>query len=233
MTVSQLTDYSIYTQSVSAAETSQSSEQTSETALGQQDFLTLLVAQMENQDPLDPMDSTDYTAQLAQYSMLEQQLTTNSWLSQISETLNTNSDDTYLDYVGKEVLTDTGTLSVISGSTQDIRVSLDQDAATVQMVIYDSDGDEIACMDLGPMNAGVHEVSWDATDSTGNTVDDGPYTYGVIATDAGNKTISVETAEISRVDGISYETDPPCLLAGGALINPATITAVQLDENNG
>ena len=41
-------------------------------ALGRADFLNMLLAQLENQDPLDPQDATEFTAQLATFSMLEQ-----------------------------------------------------------------------------------------------------------------------------------------------------------------
>ncbi|HDJ29118.1 MAG TPA: flagellar hook assembly protein FlgD, partial [Proteobacteria bacterium] len=44
----------------------------SDAALGQEQFLKLLIEQLKNQDPLNPMDSTDFTAQLAQFSSLEQ-----------------------------------------------------------------------------------------------------------------------------------------------------------------
>lgn len=46
-------------------------------------FLTLLVAQLKNQDPTEPMDSTQYLAQLASFSSVEQQIKTNDQLGQI------------------------------------------------------------------------------------------------------------------------------------------------------
>ncbi len=57
--------------SATAASSSTSSTENSDEIMGKEDFLTLLVAQLQNQDPLDPDDATEFTAQLAEYSSLE------------------------------------------------------------------------------------------------------------------------------------------------------------------
>ncbi len=51
--------------------------------LGKDDFLQLLVAQLQHQDPLKPMDSTEFTAQLAQFSSLEQLYNVNDNLGEL------------------------------------------------------------------------------------------------------------------------------------------------------
>ena len=55
--------------------------------LGKEDFLTLLVTQLKNQDPMNPMESTDFTAQLAQFSSLEQLFGVNDALGNIQNSL--------------------------------------------------------------------------------------------------------------------------------------------------
>ena len=56
-------------------------------ALGQDDFLKMLLAQLENQDPLDPQDATEFTAQLATFSMLEQLVGIQEGIGRIEELL--------------------------------------------------------------------------------------------------------------------------------------------------
>jgi flagellar basal-body rod modification protein FlgD len=66
--------------STTATETETDDE--SSNTLGQEAFLELLVAQLQNQDPLDPMDNTEYVSQLAQFSSLEQMQSLNDTMSQ-------------------------------------------------------------------------------------------------------------------------------------------------------
>jgi flagellar basal-body rod modification protein FlgD len=69
-------------------------------SLGKEAFLTMMVAQLKNQDPLNPLEGTDFTAQLAQFSSLEQQITMNTNLSSILESLNSSAaNDNLFDYM--------------------------------------------------------------------------------------------------------------------------------------
>ena len=79
---------------VDISESSQETERKVGSDLGKEDFLMLLVTQMQYQDPLDPADNTQYVAQLAQFSELEQ-------MTNLNTTTNNNSAYTL---VGKEVL---------------------------------------------------------------------------------------------------------------------------------
>jgi len=67
-------------------------------------FLQLLTAQLENQDPLNPLESTDFVAQLASFSAVEQQILTNSNLSEIMSSLSVTRTSEAAQWLGKEVL---------------------------------------------------------------------------------------------------------------------------------
>jgi flagellar basal-body rod modification protein FlgD len=71
----------------SAATTTTAASSSSSLALGTTDFLKLLMTQLTNQNPLDPTDPTEFTSQLATYSGLEQQISTNTTLSTMSDTM--------------------------------------------------------------------------------------------------------------------------------------------------
>ena len=66
-------------------------------------FLTLLTAQMRNQDPLKPMDSTAFVAQLASFSTVEQQIETNAKLDKILDTFNASPSTQLAEWIGKEI----------------------------------------------------------------------------------------------------------------------------------
>jgi flagellar basal-body rod modification protein FlgD len=104
------------TYTVDISESSQQTERTTGSELGKEDFLLLLVTQMQYQDPLDPADNTEYVAQLAQFSELEQ-------MTNLNTTANNNSAYTL---VGKDVLvqqtTSTGDIQEVQGKVDYVTI---------------------------------------------------------------------------------------------------------------
>lgn len=84
--------------------------------LGYDDFLKLLLAQMQNQDPLKPIDSTEYVSQLATFSNVEQGIKQNAKLDQILITSNLSQAG---NAIGKVVTSADGT---ISGVVRSVRI---------------------------------------------------------------------------------------------------------------
>ncbi|MBP5441947.1 MAG: flagellar hook assembly protein FlgD [Treponema sp.] len=90
---------------------------TTSQSLGKDDFLKLLIVQMQNQDPTDPMDNTEFIAQMAEFSTLEQMTNMNSNFDKLSSVLTSNSA---LGTIGKTVQIDLGeatTQGVVQGIT--------------------------------------------------------------------------------------------------------------------
>jgi flagellar basal-body rod modification protein FlgD len=73
--------------SATSAATTTAASSSSTLALGTTDFLSLLMTQLTNQNPLDPTDPTEFTSQLATYSGLEQQINMNDTLTTMSDTM--------------------------------------------------------------------------------------------------------------------------------------------------
>lgn len=90
-------------------------------ASNQEMFLTLLVAQMKNQDPMNPTDATEFTGQLTQYSILEQAMTTNDILETISSQYTAQTAAGLTDYIGKTIETDE-----IRGTVEAVNFDSDQ-----------------------------------------------------------------------------------------------------------
>ena len=146
--------------------------------LGREAFLTMLVAQLRNQDPLNPMEGTDFTAQLATFSGLEQQFSTNDKLESILEALQTKSQDNLIDFIGKEVTGESDTISVSNGELTTGYYTIDKDA-DVAITIYDAKGKLIQNIYSGQKDAGTHSIQWDGKDLQGNSVPDGVYTFEI------------------------------------------------------
>lgn len=206
--------------------TEETTEETDDgSTISQDEFLEILMVQLQYQDPLDPMDSEQFTSQLTDFSMLEQQIETNSHLTEMSEAIGTSVQYGLVDYIGKEVVTTSNVISVSDDMITDVNVTL-AETGNVQMVIYNSSGEEIIRIDYGELSAGTHEITWDGKDDSGNSVDNGEYIYLVSATDENGASLDVATAEYGEVTGIYYEEGTPYLVVGGNTVSLDSITEI-------
>src|SRR3954471_6595734 len=98
-------------------------------AMGKDDFLKLLVAQLKNQDPLAPQDNTQFVAQLAQFSSLEAAMGTNSRLDSITSQNQGLANTQVVSLVGK-VATVKGSLVTATGSGTAVPVNFTLNSAT-------------------------------------------------------------------------------------------------------
>jgi flagellar basal-body rod modification protein FlgD len=76
---------------------------TGSSTLGKDDFLKILMTQLQNQDPLNPMQDKDFVAQMATFSSLEQMTNMNSTIQKLVDQQQQNQLITYNQFVGKEV----------------------------------------------------------------------------------------------------------------------------------
>lgn len=192
--------------------------------LGREEFLTLLVAQLQNQDPLNPAEGTDFTSQLAQYSQLEQLMNMNESMANLSTALTDEAKGDGVDYIGKEVTGDVKTINVSSGSVTSGFYSLES-SADVVVDIYDEAGNKVKRLYEGQKSAGGQLLSWDGTDMDDKNVDDGKYTYVVMA-DYGQGYETVSTLVSGTVDGVTNNNGIPYLVVQGVLVSLDDIVSV-------
>ena len=153
--------------------------------LGQADFLKLMTAQLQNQDPFNPVDNTQMVAQMAQFSSLSGITDMSTTLKTIAAKLTGTSTADAMSYVGKTVLTagDTAyarTTGGIAGA-----VELDGDATDVTVTIQDANGATLKTMSLGQTAKGTAEFDWDGTTTSGQPAGNGPFKVITTATNGG------------------------------------------------
>lgn len=216
-----------------SSSTYSSSTSTSESSdlLEMDSFLTMLVAQLENQDPLNPMEGTDFTSQLAQFSALEAQQNTNDKLDAIAELLTEGAESDYTDYIGKQIVGEVDTIDVIDGETTGGYFTLESEADVV-VGIYDESGQLVRTLYPGSLSPGSYEVGWNGIGSDGETVEDGTYTYQVIAKDANGNYSLVDTTVIGTVDGLVNNNGTTYLSVNGALIDPDNVIEMSESAQN-
>ncbi|MCP3941208.1 MAG: flagellar hook capping protein [Desulfobacteraceae bacterium] len=200
-------------------------------ALGKDDFLTMLVAQLENQDPLNPMDGTDFSAQLAQFSQLEQLMNLNASMTTLASSFSTESQKDMMSYIGKQVSGNVDSMQVENGGVSGGFFSLAQNADII-VNISDSSGKTIKTLYQGGKPPGAHLIEWDGTDADGDAVVDGTYKYSVLA-NTGSGYQEMPTSVTGVVDGIAYSNEIPYLVVQGILLDPDSLTSVSDVDGSG
>ncbi len=152
------------------------------------DFLDMLTTQLQDQDPTSPMTSDNFTSELVQFAGVEQQITTNTNLSSLISLSQDQQLSQSSDLVGKSV-TVTGTTVPLQNSAATINYAT-ASAEPIGIAITNSGG-QIVKQVSGTSAAGANTYTWNGTDSSGNTVPDGPYTVAVETIDGTGTTTAV------------------------------------------
>ena len=183
--------------------------------LGQADFLKLMTAQMQNQDPFNPTDNTQMIAQMAQFSQLSATNDMSTTLKEIATKLTGTSTSDAMSYVGKNVLTAGKTAYGLSGGGLTGAVELGGAANKVTVSIADATGATLKTFDLGAHAAGTANYSWDGTTDSGATAPAGPYTITVAAQNGGT-TVNATNLVWAPVSSVSVPAsgDPTLNVAG-------------------
>ncbi len=163
-------------------------------------FLTLLVSQLKNQDPLNPLDNAQITSQLAQLSTVTGINKLNDTLAAMSASADARQYLQAANLVGHDVVVGGNALALADGKGQGA-FDLAADAEHVTVTIADAAGRTVRTIDLGAQSAGLAGFEWDGSDDTGAAQKDGKYTISVTAT-AGGNAITATPHAVARVSGV-------------------------------
>ena len=184
-----------------AGASSQAKNSTNET---QDRFLSLLVAQMKNQDPLNPLDNAQVTSQLAQLSTVQGIEKMNASLQALASSLGVNQMTQAANLIGRAVLVPGNTLS--PAQLQDVvGFELSRPAENVKVSIQDATGVVVRNLTLGPRDTGVNVVAWDGLTDNGSTAPAGDYSFAIDATQGG-QTVSATTLNLGMVNSVSQNS---------------------------
>lgn len=207
------------TQAQSTATESNTKAKKSTDIMGKEDFLTLLVAQLKNQDPLNPDEPTEFTAQLAQFSSLEQLTNLNESMENMV-TSNANSDRfATLQTIGKNVVYQDSSFSYSGQDGAQIGYRLDGEASEVQLSIK-RNGSIIKVLNGTELSKGNHMLTWDGLTESGTAADRGDYTVSVSVKTAEGNSVAVSPLIQSEVTGVDLTGE-----FGGTLETKAGVVA--------
>jgi len=194
-------------------------------------FLSLLITQLQNQDPLNPTDSVEFTAQLAQFSSLEQLGNVNANLKELQNFQASINNSQAVSLIGKEITANGNLLELTGDRPAGCDFKLDEDATVVVASIYDHTGGFVTSFEGRNLSAGQHTLYWDGTDKNGNSAAPGNYTFEVMAADANGNSIQSTTFFSGTVNQVTFENNTTYLIAGGQKVALGDVIQVSAPEN--
>ena len=176
-------------------------------------FLTLLVTQLRNQDPLNPMDNAQVTSQIAQLSTVNGINQLNNTLLALSGQMDVSQSMQAANLIGRDVLVPGAKVSLGSDPANPslkestlFGVDVISAAAKVTAVILDGAGKVVRTFDLGKQDPSVLTLDWDGKDDGGAVAPDGAYSVQVSASDADGVPVTVQALTSGKVASVAYSS---------------------------
>jgi flagellar basal-body rod modification protein FlgD len=193
----------------------------------QQQFLTLFITQLQNQDPLNPLDVNGLTSQLAQFSSLEQLYGINGALKDLGEAMSSREQIDPVSLLGADVTVGGDTIEMAGGEATTLVLDVPQGAAGVQITIESPAGGAVRTVDLGAAPAGEQEFVFDGKDDRGLPLPDGLYTARISGRDDAGEPLDVESFVQGTVTGVDMRGESPVLLLGERRVALGEIKAIR------
>lgn len=187
-------------------------------------FIKMLTTQAKYQDPLEPLDSSEYAAQLAQFSMVEQQVLSNDLLTALAGQLTSGAMGQMAGWIGMEGRT----TAAVPFESSPITIYPDPaiGAQEMSLVVYNASGAEV---DRLAMPVSSDPVLWAGVKSDGSVVPAGSYRFETESLGAGGAELPSSLAEayapIVEVSTVGGEAR--VIFAGGSEISATEITALR------
>jgi flagellar basal-body rod modification protein FlgD len=213
----------MYIETLGTIPPASSTKKSSEDIMGKDTFLTLLVAQLRNQDPLNPMEGTEFTAQLAQFSSLEQLQNVNDNLGLIHFNQGEELIFKAMDFMGKEIDVNGDQLILAEGHNAKGGFQLETSGDCL-VTVFNTDGKAVKHIPMGNLGPGAHRFEWDGKGDGGEGMEKGGYYFSVKSVGVTGQPIPVETFLSGRVGRVNLEGQIPLLYVNDV---PVTIPSVR------
>lgn len=190
-------------------------------SLGQEAFLKLLVAQLQNQDPLNPQENHEFVAQLAQFSSLEQSIGINARLDELALQNRGLQNSQVVGLVGKQAIV-RGNIVTLRGQGEFVPISfnLENAAQEATVTIRDASGRSVRTLQVGARAAGNVTVQWNGQDDTGLPQPAGPYQVTVTAKNEAGGPVSLSQQTSGTIQSVSFDRGFPVLQLDSGVTAP-------------
>ncbi len=193
--------------------------------LGQDDFLRIMLAQLENQDPTSPLEGNEFLSQITQFSIAEGVSGLNDSFSNLTNSLTSNQALQASALVGRSVLVPGDTAELSEGRTLQGRATLLEGANSVTVDIFNQGGELVNTLHLGPQSAGNVDFTWDGLTNGGTPAEQGAYRV-IARANVGGTEQALSTLISARVDSVTLQNGGGSLEVNLAGIGPVSFSSV-------
>lgn len=172
------------------------------TALGQEDFLELLLTQLKNQDPLSPMESSEFMGQLAQFGTVSSMQGVERSVAELATSLQSTQALQATSLVGRSVLVRDSAALLEPGSAVQGRIEVPAGAGPISVDLVDELGQSVRTLTLGSHPPGAVAFAWDGLRADGTDANPGRYQVQARALVEGQQ-MGLEVATAARVQSVS------------------------------
>lgn len=187
--------------------------------LNEDDFLRLMTAQLQHQDPLNPMTGAQFAAELAQFS-------TANGIRNLEKTMTSLSAQSAVGLIGRSIAIGGNTLQLGQNGGATGAFTLSAAAKSVSVAITDGAGNTVANLSLGPMTAGSQTFSWTGAGGSGR-LPAGSYGFNINAVAANGGAVPASAYAVASVKSVSLGGPNGPMLDLGAGRAPVPLNAVQ------
>ncbi|MEM6955740.1 MAG: FlgD immunoglobulin-like domain containing protein [Myxococcota bacterium] len=184
------------------------------TSMGRDDFMQLLVAQLQNQDPLEPMDSEQMVTQLSQLTSVEELVAIEGRMQALEIGISSVNNTQVSGLVGKTITADGSQLNLRADGGVGSAIELDAPASEVTVTIRNAAGEAVRTLELGAAPAGPLAFDWDGLDASGNRMPEGRYRVEVDAKNENGQPVGASMDVSGLVSSVDYEGGFPELVIG-------------------
>lgn len=187
-------------------------------------FLNLLMTQLKNQDPTSPMDANSFTSELVQFSSVEQQINTNTSLTQLIQLTQAADVTQSSALLGKQVTVQSSEIPLQNGNgTLNFTAPA---PGPVSITLQGASGNALQQVTVNAVR-GANTWTWNGTNSNGQTLPDGAYTVAVTSGVSGATATALPFTVVGTATGVSVENNSVNLQLGALSVPFTAVKSVR------
>jgi flagellar basal-body rod modification protein FlgD len=186
-------------------------------------FLTLLMTQLKNQDPSSPMDANSFTTELVQFSSVEQQINTNASLNTLIQLTQAGDVAQATAVVGKQVTVQSSQMPLQNSSGTLVFTAAAAGPATI--TVQNANGSTLRQVSVNAAQ-GANTWNWNGTNSSGQTIPDGAYTVTVTSGAPGVAATALPFTVVGTATGVTAANNVVNLQLGALSVPFSNVVSV-------